>query len=107
MRDRSRPQIAVANSDCAGVGPGSASQCAAMTVNRRTEIFKTARGSKLSALRGRSAGEPTTTLVGTTGKVAAYDDDLPPRRRVRLGPPVEDEAALEYRDAPRYSEPND
>jgi hypothetical protein len=78
-----------------------------MTANRRTEVFKTVRGSKLSALRGRSAGEPATSPLGAARKNSAYEDDPPDRRRLRLGPPVEDEAAPEYRDANRYSEPND
>lgn len=78
-----------------------------MTANRRTEIFKTVRGSKLSALRGRSAGELTTSPVGVTTKNHAFEDEPPLKRRVRLGPAVEDEVALEYRDVSRYSEPND
>jgi len=76
--------------------------------NRRKEIFKTVRGSKLSGLRGRAAGESLTAPAGGTKKIPVYEDEPQSGRRVRLAPPIEDEiAGIEVRSPPRYSEPND
>ena len=79
-----------------------------MTANRRKEIFKTVRGSKLSGLRGRAAGEPFAPVAAASQKMAGFEDEPQSGRRVRLGPLIEDEiTGLEVRDLPRYSEPND
>ena len=78
------------------------------TAHRRKEIFRTARGSKLTGLRGRSLGEPAAEPIAGPDRAGGMDDEPLTKRRVRLGPVVEDEtdgpAALGVR---RYSEPND
>lgn len=87
---------------------GATDQAAALTANRRKEIFKTVRGSKLSGLRGRAAGESRTPDAGATKKLAVVEDAPQAGRRVRLGSLIEDEiAGIEARTLPRYSEPND
>jgi hypothetical protein len=79
-----------------------------LNANRRKEIFKTVRGSTLSALRGRAAGAPLTPPAAGSQKMASYEDEPQLRRRVRLGALIEDEiAGLEVRDVRRFSEPND
>jgi hypothetical protein len=79
-----------------------------MTANRRKEIFKAVRGSKLSGVRGRGGSEPVISHAVAAKKNAAYEDEPLTRRRVRLEPPIEDETTgLEFHHPNRYSEPND
>jgi hypothetical protein len=75
--------------------------------NRRKEIFRVVRGSKLTGQRGNWSGELGQSAVADSEKMAA-DDGLHAIRRVRLGRAVEDEGNdAEVRDVRRYSEPND
>jgi hypothetical protein len=75
--------------------------------NRRKEIFRAVRGSQLTGQRGSWSGESG--HLAASGKKTVVDDDEPqPKRRLRLGGVVEDEADdAEARDTRRYSEPND
>jgi hypothetical protein len=78
-----------------------------LRANRRKEIFRAVRGSKLTGQRGRWSAESGHLAVMGSGKVAA-DEEPQFLRRVRLGSVVEDEAdAAEPPDTRRYSEPND
>ncbi len=78
-----------------------------LRANRRKEIFRTTRGSKLSGQRGRWVGEPAAHSP-TESRKAVVDDEPKPLRRIRLGGVIEDEAgAAEVSDMRRYSEPND
>ena len=75
--------------------------------NRRKEIFRVARGSKLTGQRGTWSADIQSAAVADAGK-SSMDDELRFMRRVRLGRVVEDE--VERADAlpsRRYSEPND
>jgi hypothetical protein len=75
---------------------------------RRKEIFRVARGGKLSGLRGRLAHEPS--APGSSGSRAdfVYGDDPRDKHRVKLGARIEDELSdLDARDPRGYSEPND
>jgi hypothetical protein len=78
-----------------------------LRANRRKEIFRAVRGTKLTGQRGRwSAGAPHQGSLDS--RKALADDESPAMRRVRLGRVVEDESgAAEASDARRYSEPND
>ena len=79
-----------------------------LMANRRKEIFKTVRGSKLTGLRGRSVGESGTQPAAGPRRGASNDNEPLTLRRVRLGPVIEDETdGPETLDAHRYSEPND
>lgn len=79
-----------------------------LRVNRRKEIFRTVRGSKLTQLRGRSTGESGGQSAGSPRRAIAHDDEPQTTRRVRLGPAIEDETdAPEALGVRRYSEPND
>jgi hypothetical protein len=77
-----------------------------LRANRRKEVFRATRGSKLTGQRGRWAGAPAQ-VPPESGKVVV-DDGPKSMRRVRLGGMVEDEAgAAGASDPRRYSEPND
>ena len=75
--------------------------------NRRKEVFRAVRGSKLTGQRGGwSAGPDIRATAGT--KTPVLDEELLTKRRVRLGSMVEDEAdSTELPVTRRYSEPND
>jgi hypothetical protein len=75
--------------------------------NRRKEIFRAVRGSKLTGQRGNwPAAAHTVTSAGKERSVLA--DELQIKRRVRLGSVIEDEADRgEPPVTRRYSEPND
>jgi hypothetical protein len=78
-----------------------------LRANRRREIFRAVRASKLTGQRGKLPGDPVPLAVADSRKALAEDEAQPPRR-VRLGGPVEDEAgAAGLSDPRRYSEPND
>jgi hypothetical protein len=78
-----------------------------LRANRRKEIFRAVRGSKLTGQRGRGSADVPHLGTPDTKRVPA-DDEPKPMRRVRLGSVIEDESgAPESRDARRYSEPND
>ncbi len=78
-----------------------------LRANRRKEIFRAIRGTKLTGQRGRWSGEAPP--PGTADSKKARADDAPqPMRRLRLGSVIEDESgAAEASDTRRYSEPND
>jgi hypothetical protein len=79
-----------------------------LRANRRREIFKVARGSKLTGLRGKWAGEPRPSTPADTKPASGAEDPTSSRLRIRLGSTVEDEFnAAETRKERRYSEPND
>lgn len=87
-------------SDCKDPAPD-------LRANRRKEIFRVSRGSKLTGQRGKWAGEPAQQSPPETRKAVA-DDGPKPMRRIRLGGVIEDEASTaEASDMRRYSEPND
>jgi hypothetical protein len=74
--------------------------------NRRKEIFRVVRGSKLTGQRGTRSAEPDNGAIAGAG--ISVLQELPSMRRARLGALVEDEAGdanLPVRG--RYSEPND
>ena len=78
-----------------------------LRANRRKEIFRAVRGSKLTGQRGRWPGDAPHRGTADSKKVLA-DDEPQPMRRLRLGSGIEDESGTaETRDARRYSEPND
>jgi hypothetical protein len=78
-----------------------------LRANRRKEVFRVLRGSKLTAQRGKWSAD-STHAPGAESRKAVADDEPQPLRRVRLGGVVEDETgAVETREPRRYSEPND
>jgi len=78
-----------------------------LRANRRREIFRAVRGSKLTGQRGKLPGDPVPLTVSDARKALA-EDEARPLRRIRLGGPIEDEAgAAGVSDPRRYSEPND
>ena len=79
-----------------------------LRANRRREIFKVARGSKLTGMRGKWAGEPASSAAAETKRASGAEAPASSRLRIRLGSTVEDEFdAAEIRKERRYSEPND
>jgi len=78
-----------------------------LRANRRKDVFRVLRGSKLTAQRGKWPAE-SANAPGPESRKAVASDEPQLVRRVRLGGVVEDEAgAAEARDPRRYSEPND
>ena len=78
------------------------------TANRRKEVFRTTRGSRLSALRGRLVSDAEIRPVAESGSAAHAAGAQPARHRVNITRLVEDggqgsDAVFER----RYSEPND
>jgi hypothetical protein len=79
-----------------------------MTANRRKEVFRVARGSKLSGLRGRVASEHNAPVSPGSRPDFVYHEEPRIKRRMKLDPRTEDESNdLDLRDTRGYSEPND
>jgi hypothetical protein len=78
-----------------------------LRANRRKEVFRAIRGSKLTGQRGTWSGESAHPAAAGARKIGG-DDELASMRRVRLGGVIEDEADSTLAgDTRRYSEPND
>jgi hypothetical protein len=79
-----------------------------LPANRRREIFRVVRGSKLTGLRGKWAGEPGPSTHTDTKPASGVEEPTSSRHRIKLGSAVEDEFSVaEIRRERRYSEPND
>ena len=79
-----------------------------LRANRHREIFKVARGSKLTGLRGKWTGEPGPSIPTDTKPASGAEVPASSRHRIRLGSTIEDEFdTAEIRKERRYSEPND
>ena len=78
-----------------------------LRANRRKEIFRAIRGSKLTGQRGKWPGESVYLAATDSGKIIT-DNEQPPLRRVKLGAGIEDESdSAPAGESRRYSEPND
>ena len=79
-----------------------------MKANRRKEIFRAARGSKLSGLRGRVSSEQNAAISPGSRPDLVYGEEPRIKRRVKLDPRIEDELTdPDVRESRGYSEPND
>ena len=61
-----------------------------LRANRRKEVFRVIRGSKLTGQRGKWSGESGHLATADSAKIVA-DDELSSMRRVKLGGVIEDE----------------